>query len=129
MTEYVNRSGEDVQVSIPGSNPVQWIVIKENEKKDLPISESRAALNGLYTLAKLKELAEETKVEEDKQVKAEESSIGHMKVKTKKIAEETQGSKDLPGIPNDITGEEAKKADSEFEEKSKKKSSKKKSKK
>ncbi len=84
--KYINKSGEDVQVSVPGSNPVQWIVIKKGEKKDLPISESRAALNGLYTPAKLKEVAEEAKAEKDKQVEAEESSIGHVKVETKKIA-------------------------------------------
>lgn len=87
MTEYVNKSGKDVQVSIPKSNPIEWIVIKKGQKKDIPISEHRAGLNGLYTVAKLKELAEEKKAEEDEQVKAEESSIGHVKVETKKIAD------------------------------------------
>lgn len=33
-----------------------------------------------------------------------------------KIKAETQGAKDLPGVPNDITEEEAKKADKESEE-------------
>lgn len=33
--------------------------------------------------------------------------------KSEEAVEETQGAKDLPGVPNDITEEEAKKADEE----------------
>lgn len=85
--KYKNVSGKDVQISIPKSNPVQWIVVKKGETKDLPISEHRAKLNGLYTEERLDEIAKEKEAEEEEKVKAEESSIGHVKVETKKIEE------------------------------------------
>lgn len=123
--EYINKSGEDKQVSIPGSNPIEWIVIKKNEKKDLPISERTAELNGLYTPAKLKEMSDEANAEVDKQVKAESSSIGHKKIETKKIAEPKGAKANVDG--KDLKYDE--KDEKWKEDKSKKKSSKKKSKK
>ena len=85
---YINKSGHDVQISIPGRDPIEWIVVKKGEIKDLPISQSRAAKNGLYTEERWAEMTKEKEAEEKEKVKAEESSIGHVKVETKKIADE-----------------------------------------
>lgn len=99
--EYINKSKMDVQISVPNSNPVEWIVVKMGEKKDLPISERRAALNGLYTEAKLAAMTKEREVEEKEKVKAEESSIGHVKVETKKIEDPSKIK--LPEFEKELT--------------------------
>ncbi len=126
--KYINKSGEDVQISIPRSNPVEWIVIKKGETKDLPISESRAALNGLYTEEKLSEMNKEAKEEDEKKVEAEVSSIGHKKIETKQIAEPKGAKANVDG--KDMRYDEDKKEwKGEKPSKKKSKSSKKKSKK
>ena len=86
--KYTNRSGKDVQISVPESNPVEWIVIKKGETEDLPISQRRAALNGLYTEERWDQLVKEDA--ETKKVEAEKSSIGHVKIETKKVKEKVK---------------------------------------
>jgi len=82
----------DKQVSIPNSVPVEWIVILEGVKKDLPISERNAELNGLYTEERWAEMQKE-KDEEEEKIEAESSSIGHVKLETKKVAKKKKSRK------------------------------------
>ena len=113
--KYINATKQDIQMNLPKTMPVQWVVVKVGETEDIDVDVAYAKRFGLLTNDTLKEMAMEEKVEKER-VEAEESKIGEVVGETKKIAK-TQGSKELPGVPNDITEEEAKKADLEYSKK------------
>lgn len=83
--KYINKTGKDVQMNLPRTSPVEWVVVKEGESKEINVTESYAARFGLYTEEEHKALEEEKTKEEE--VVPEESSIGEVKVETKKVKE------------------------------------------